>query len=113
MGYHIPKGSLIIGNAWCVEPRALDLSIPEMTHVAICRAMSRDEERYPEPELFKPERFLTPDGKLNPNAHDPFDFVFGFGRRYARSVLVWIIMEPDSVQLGNVSAFILLSRRCG
>ncbi|KAF9446023.1 cytochrome P450 [Macrolepiota fuliginosa MF-IS2] len=59
-GYHIPKGSCVMGNAW---------------------AMSRDEERYPEPELFKPERFLTPDGKLNPNAHDPFDFVFGFGRR--------------------------------
>lgn len=60
LGYHIPKGSIVIGNAW---------------------AMSRDEERYPEPDLFKPERFLTPDGKLDPNAHDPFDFVFGFGRR--------------------------------
>lgn len=43
--------------------------------------MSRDEQRYPEPELFKPERFLTPDGKLDPLAHDPFDFVFGYGRR--------------------------------
>ena len=50
--------------------------------VVVFRAMSRDEKRYPEPEVFRPERFLTADGKLNPNADDPFDFVFGFGRRY-------------------------------
>ncbi|KAF5349115.1 hypothetical protein D9756_009456 [Leucocoprinus leucothites] len=60
LGYHIPKNSIIIPNAW---------------------AMSRDETRFPEPEVFKPERFLTADGKLDPNASDPFDFVFGFGRR--------------------------------
>ena len=43
--------------------------------------MSRDETRYPEPEIFKPERFLTADGKLDPDANDPYSFVFGFGRR--------------------------------
>jgi len=43
--------------------------------------MSRDEKRYPEPEVFRPERFLTVDGKLDPDANDPIDFVFGFGRR--------------------------------
>ncbi|XP_006463801.1 hypothetical protein AGABI2DRAFT_208721 [Agaricus bisporus var. bisporus H97] len=60
-GYHIPKGSFVIGNGW---------------------AMSRDEHRYPEPDLFKPERYLTPDGKLDPDCTcDPETFVFGFGRR--------------------------------
>lgn len=44
--------------------------------------MSRDEQRYPEPDLFKPERYLTPDGKLDPDCTcDPETFVFGFGRR--------------------------------
>jgi len=43
--------------------------------------MSRDESRYPEPEKFKPERFLTVDGKFNLDPNDPCGFVFGFGRR--------------------------------
>ncbi|KAH9478040.1 Cytochrome P450 monooxygenase 98 [Psilocybe cubensis] len=58
-GYHIPKGSLVIGNAW---------------------AMLHNEEDYPEPSLFKPERFIK-DGKLNPNVRDPAEMAFGFGRR--------------------------------
>lgn len=60
LGYHIPKNSIVIPNLW---------------------AMSREESRYPEPENFKPERFLTADGQLNPDASDPYEFVFGFGRR--------------------------------
>jgi len=44
--------------------------------------MSRDEKRYPEPEVFKLERFLTANGKLNPDIDDPSDFIFGFGRRF-------------------------------
>lgn len=54
-GYRIPKGSLIIpAIAW----------------------FTRDPEVYPEPEQFKPERFLGPDPAPNPMA-----VVFGFGRR--------------------------------
>ncbi|KAG8716279.1 hypothetical protein FRC09_015922, partial [Ceratobasidium sp. 395] len=51
-GYHIPKGATIFGNTW-----------------AICN----DPNLYPEPELFKPERFLDP---LVPSAPG-----FGYGRR--------------------------------
>ena len=40
--------------------------------------MSRDETRYPNPEMFIPERFLDAEGMLN---DDMPDFVFGFGRR--------------------------------
>ncbi|KAI8982787.1 CyP450 monooxygenase [Trametes punicea] len=53
-GYFIPEGTVIIANAW---------------------ALSRDVEVYPDPEEFRPERFL--DTKLK----DPATYVFGYGRR--------------------------------
>ncbi|PPQ97130.1 hypothetical protein CVT26_000615, partial [Gymnopilus dilepis] len=63
-GYHISKGAVVIGNAW---------------------AMLHDEETYPDPSTFKPERFLTTNkttGKLelDPNVRDPGLMAFGFGR---------------------------------
>ncbi|KDQ53896.1 hypothetical protein JAAARDRAFT_38867 [Jaapia argillacea MUCL 33604] len=58
-GYFIPKGSIVFGNAW---------------------SMLHDPVAYPEPEKFKPERFLK-DGKLNPEVRDPSVAAFGFGRR--------------------------------
>jgi len=58
-GYHIPKGALVIANAW---------------------AMLYDEDEYPDPSAFKPERFLK-DGQLNPAVRDPALMAFGFGRR--------------------------------
>ncbi|KAF5315270.1 hypothetical protein D9619_007192 [Psilocybe cf. subviscida] len=56
-GYLIPKGSVIIPNAW---------------------AISRDESRYQDPEAFNPDRFFDKDGNLN---EDDSDYLFGFGRR--------------------------------
>ncbi|KAJ7483546.1 cytochrome P450 [Mycena latifolia] len=58
-GYRIPARSIVIGNAW---------------------AIVNDEEIYPDPHTFKPERFLR-DGKLNPSVRDPETAAFGFGRR--------------------------------
>ncbi|EJF60847.1 cytochrome P450 [Dichomitus squalens LYAD-421 SS1] len=58
-GYFIPKGSLIIANAW---------------------AFLQDPEVYPEPDRFMPERFLK-DGKFVVDIRDPATIAFGFGRR--------------------------------
>ncbi len=45
--------------------------------------MLRDEEYYPDPDVFRPERFLK-DGKINYKLTDPIPN-FGFGRRYVLS----------------------------
>nr|QPL17769.1 cytochrome P450 [Wolfiporia cocos] len=58
-GFHIPGQTMIIPNIW---------------------GMTRDVETYPEPETFYPERFEEMD-KLNADANDPRNLVFGFGRR--------------------------------
>ncbi|TFK18954.1 cytochrome P450 [Coprinopsis marcescibilis] len=60
-GLFIPKDSIIMANQW---------------------AMSLDEEEYPEPHVFKPERYLTPEGQLDPSAPNPESIAFGFGRRF-------------------------------
>ncbi|KAI0741731.1 cytochrome P450 [Daedaleopsis nitida] len=59
-GYFIPAGTIITTNLW---------------------AMSRDPDVYPDPETFKPERFLDEHGQLDLKAGDPSEFAFGFGRR--------------------------------
>ncbi|KAJ1306347.1 hypothetical protein OPQ81_007354 [Rhizoctonia solani] len=51
-GYHIPKGAIVIGNAW---------------------AISHDETVYMNPETFDPDRYLDPSTPPSP--------VFGWGRR--------------------------------
>ncbi|KAJ6580662.1 cytochrome P450 [Mycena capillaripes] len=72
-GYRIPAGSVVVGNAW---------------------AILNDEEAYPDPQTFNPERFLL-DGKLNPAIRDPETASFGFGRRscsgrHIASASLWI-----------------------
>ncbi|KAL7278727.1 hypothetical protein ACG7TL_007730 [Trametes sanguinea] len=58
-GWRIPKGALILQNVW---------------------AILHDAEVYPEPEIFRPERFLH-DGQLRSDVPDPAKVAFGFGRR--------------------------------
>lgn len=59
-GYDIPKGSIIIPNAW---------------------AVLRDESIFgPDTDKFIPERFVKADGSTNPDLSD-VDVAFGFGRR--------------------------------
>lgn len=55
--YCIPAGTTVIGNHW---------------------AISRDPEVYPEPDAFKPQRWINDEGRLR---DDLAFFVFGFGRR--------------------------------
>ncbi|KAF8628962.1 hypothetical protein AX15_003619 [Amanita polypyramis BW_CC] len=60
-GMRIPKGSLIFPNLW---------------------AITRDENLYPDPFTFKPERFLgSPEG-MKIHRRNIRNNVFGFGRRY-------------------------------
>ncbi|EGN99267.1 hypothetical protein SERLA73DRAFT_182184 [Serpula lacrymans var. lacrymans S7.3] len=72
-GYFIPEGATVAVNIW---------------------AIARDENTYPEPSLFKPERFLTADGKLT---DDTAGYAFGFGRRicvgrYVADASLWATM---------------------
>lgn len=57
-GYYIPKGTAIWANTF---------------------AMSQDPKVYPQPETFRPERFLTAEGQFTRRNELP---VFGYGRRY-------------------------------
>ena len=43
------------------------------------RSILHDERVYPEPEAFRPERYL--DNKLTDRTEDPSILAFGFGRR--------------------------------
>nr|VWO98686.1 Aspartate aminotransferase (EC [Ganoderma boninense] len=60
-GYYLPKGTLLVANNW---------------------AILHDEKAYgPDTSDFNPDRFLRPDGTLDPNVPDPAVAAFGFGRR--------------------------------
>ncbi|KAK7044445.1 cytochrome p450 [Favolaschia claudopus] len=71
-GYHIPAGSVVVGNAW---------------------AILHDEATYgPRTDEFIPERWLTADGKLNTEMPDSSP-AFGFGRRICpgRDMAQWSV----------------------
>ncbi|KAH7103312.1 cytochrome P450 [Auriculariales sp. MPI-PUGE-AT-0066] len=71
-GYFIPKGTISIPNLW---------------------GFTRDTSVYPDPEEFLPERFLG----QNPQP-DPYNFLFGYGRRIC-----------PGQQLAEVSTFLLMA----
>jgi cytochrome P450 len=45
------------------------------------RNILHNSQDYPEPERFNPERYLRPDGQLDPSVRNPRTACFGFGRR--------------------------------
>ncbi|EJT98940.1 cytochrome P450 [Dacryopinax primogenitus] len=75
-GYVLPRGSIIVANIWFVPLRSVVFSIP----IDHARAMTHDPAFYPDPNIFRPERFLTLEGKLRTVIEDGRE-VFGFGRR--------------------------------
>jgi hypothetical protein len=71
------SGALVIGNAWCGFYRIV-LHLFGLAYIVL-RAILHDEAMYPEPDAFKPERFLNADGTLR---DDPIlASTFGFGKR--------------------------------
>ncbi|KAK1218843.1 hypothetical protein PQX77_018459 [Marasmius sp. AFHP31] len=73
-GYFIPAKTTIIGNIW---------------------GMMHDENVYPNPDMFDPDRFTGLDGRKVED--DPRQVVFGFGRRicpgqYVAEASIWIQM---------------------
>ncbi|KAJ3010156.1 hypothetical protein NUW54_g2574 [Trametes sanguinea] len=62
-GYHLPAGSTVIANNW---------------------AITRDTRFFPDPEEFRPERYLVPKEQRD-ELLLPSSFLFGYGRRYAAS----------------------------
>ena len=75
-GYHIPKGTLVIGNLY---------------------AVNNDPEVWQSPHLFQPERFITQDGKFS-TGDNPV-IAFGTGQRscvgegFARSQLFLFVVR--------------------
>ncbi|TFK41796.1 cytochrome P450 [Crucibulum laeve] len=64
-GYSFPAGTVFIANGW---------------------AMLHDEVEYPDPMVFKPERFLDKSGQMNHNIRDPNTMAFGWGRRICAGI---------------------------
>lgn len=62
--------------------------------------MLHDPKDYPEPDEFKPERFIGKDGNLDPNVRDPNTIVFGFGRR-----CVFILLSRHRAQRHSLMSF--------
>ncbi|KZV81301.1 cytochrome P450, partial [Exidia glandulosa HHB12029] len=64
-GYCIPKGAIMFANIWSIF---------------------HNPEKYPDPETFKPERFLEKQERRTASGdiinEDPNHFVFGFGARH-------------------------------
>ena len=76
-GMFIPAGTTVMENIWSVHSSNRGRTSPDAQGRGICY----DKNVYPDPETFRPERFLTKDGKLDPSVKDPEARIFGSGRR--------------------------------
>ena len=73
-GMRIPKGATVIANMRFYD----NLSFFSNLIRIIFRGMLYDENQYPEPTKFEPERFLH----RSADTTDPRNIVFGYGRRH-------------------------------
>lgn len=97
-GYTIPAGSVVIPNAWYVYDNLLVHDLSDVHP----RAILHDENVYPDPFEFKPERFLK-DGQLDLSVPDP-SAAFGFGRR------IWCVYQTtQSSQYLNSRLLVLVN----
>ncbi len=78
-GFFIPKGSIVMVNAWSVSHFVVVIQNADSL-MARSRSILHDPERYPQPEKFVPDRFVK-NGALNMDPGDPAHIAFGFGRR--------------------------------
>lgn len=75
-----------MGNVWCANA-SISGAQSQLTyvHFTVTRSILHNAEEFPEPEEFRPERFLKrkPNGEyeLDKAVRDPQTMVFGFGRR--------------------------------
>jgi cytochrome P450 len=73
-GYRIPKGAMMLPNIWWVY-----LGCYAAPANFLPRWFTHDPTVYPEPMVFRPERYIpTPTHAAEP---DPRSYVFGYGRR--------------------------------
>lgn len=79
-GYRLPRGSMIVANIWYVQNIHAACQSHSITYKLTSRAMTRDPALYPDPEVFRPERFEEMDAETA-GARDPRKYTFGFGRR--------------------------------
>lgn len=67
-----PRVRQLLGTHGMLSSQEFSLTMADL----YTRGMSRDEDQYPDPEIFMPGRFLKPNQPT-----DPREYIFGFGRR--------------------------------
>ena len=78
-------------------------------HASPSRGMARDEERFPDPTEFKPERHLDADGNLLPV--DLSGICFGYGRRICAGR--YLAHASDWLAVSNMLSMFRFSKAVG